>query len=98
MAATQNFRLIDVDALDPDLTYPAEFLKPQFDPVSTASIQQLNQQCRGLLQRGENGEALKMALEGVPYGGDDAGKVGYHAIHPHTHTYAGCGYNFEHSV
>lgn len=63
-----------MDALDPELTYPAELLKPHFEPVPISAIQQLNQQCRGLLQRGENTEALRLALENVPYGGDEAGK------------------------
>ena len=83
MAANQNWRLIDVDALDPELTYPEELLKPHFEPVPTSSIQQLNQQCRGLLQRGENTEALRLALENVPYGGDEAGKVGLHISPDH---------------
>jgi len=75
MAATQNWRLLDVDALDPELAYPEEYLKPQYEPVSSSTIQQLNSQCRGLLQKGDNGEALKIALENAPYGGDEAGKV-----------------------
>ena len=75
MAANQNWRLIDVDALDPELQYPAELLSPPFDPVPLSTVQQLSQQCRGLLQRGENAEALRIALQNVPYGADDAGKV-----------------------
>ena len=75
MAVNQNWRLIDVDALDPELQYPAELLSPPFEPVATSTIQQGNQQCRGLLQRGENTEALRIALENVPYGGDETGKV-----------------------
>ncbi|EPS36039.1 hypothetical protein H072_10402 [Dactylellina haptotyla CBS 200.50] len=74
MAANQNWRLIDVDALDPELTYPAELLSPPFEPVPTSAIQQLGQQCRGLVQRGESSEALRIALESVPYGADEAGK------------------------
>ncbi|KAK6515412.1 hypothetical protein TWF506_007748 [Arthrobotrys conoides] len=74
MAANQNWRLIDVDALDPELQYPAELLSPPFEPVPLSTVQQLSQQCRGLLQRGENAEALRIALQNVPYGADDAGK------------------------
>lgn len=75
MAATQNYRLIDVDALDPDQVYPPELLNPPSEPVPLSAIQSLNGQCRGLLQRGENAQALQLALENAPYGGDDAGKV-----------------------
>ncbi|KAF3930694.1 hypothetical protein ABW19_dt0208423 [Dactylella cylindrospora] len=74
MATNTNWRLIDVDALDPELQYPDELLHPPFEPVPTSAIQSLNQQCRGLLQRGENTEALRVALEQVPYGADEAGK------------------------
>jgi len=87
MAATQNWRLLDVDALDPELAYPEEYLKPQYEPVSTSTIQQLNSQCRGLLQKGDNSEALKIALENAPYGGDEAGKV------CNTHSHLPCDFS-----
>ncbi|KAA8904646.1 actin-related protein 2/3 complex subunit 5 [Sphaerosporella brunnea] len=72
--ATGNWRLIDVDALDPENAFPAELLTPQFAPVPLADIQALANHCRQSLQRGEQEEALLTALKNVPYGGDDQGK------------------------
>jgi hypothetical protein len=74
--ATGNWRLIDVDALDPENAFPGELLAPQFAPVPLAEIQALASQCRQALQRGETEEALQYALNNVPYGADDQGKVG----------------------
>lgn len=76
-----NYRLIDVDALDPENAFPAELLTPQFDLVAIGDIQALATQCRQLLQRGNQEAALRSALENVPYGGDDQGKVEPPPIH-----------------
>ncbi|KAF8471972.1 actin-related protein 2/3 complex subunit 5 [Kalaharituber pfeilii] len=73
-AVTANYRLIDIDALDPDTHFPPELLHPQLPPVSLAEIQGYATQCRQFLQRGEQEAALRFALEKVPYGGDEAGK------------------------
>lgn len=70
-----NYRLIDIDALDPESAFPAELLTPQFTPVSTPEIQSLAGNCRQQLQRGDQEGALVAALEGAPYGGDEQGKV-----------------------
>lgn len=70
-----NYRLIDIDALDPESAFPAELLTPQFTPVSTPEIQSLAGACRQQLQRGDQEGALVAALEGAPYGGDEQGKV-----------------------
>lgn len=73
--AAVNYRLIDIDALDPESAFPAELLTPQFAPVSAGEIQGLANNCRQLLQRGEQEGALVTALENVPYGADEQGKV-----------------------
>ncbi|KAI5804982.1 actin-related protein 2/3 complex subunit 5 [Geopyxis carbonaria] len=78
--AAINYRLIDVDALDPDNAFPVELITPQFPPVPLADVQALATQCRQLLQRGDQEGALRSALENVPYGGDEQGKE----MHLHT--------------
>ena len=70
-----NYRLIDIDALDSEAQFPPELLNPPLPPVDISEIQGHASHCRQLLQRGNQGEALKIALENVPYGGDEAGKV-----------------------
>ncbi|KAL7272650.1 hypothetical protein RUND412_004539 [Rhizina undulata] len=72
--AAVNYRLIDVDALDPETANPLEIITPQFSPVPITDIQALAQHCRQLLQRGDQEAALRAALEGVPYGADEQGK------------------------
>ncbi|KAG0131529.1 actin-related protein 2/3 complex subunit 5 [Tuber indicum] len=72
--ATINYRLIDIDALDPESAFPAELLTPPCDPIPTSEIQSLATHCRQLLQRGDQEAALVAALENVPYGGDEQGK------------------------
>ncbi|KAI5805540.1 actin-related protein 2/3 complex subunit 5 [Peziza echinospora] len=73
-AVTANYRLIDIDALDPDTQFPQELLHPAVPAVSTADVQAIATQCRQYLQRGDNDSALRIALENVPYGGDEAAK------------------------
>lgn len=73
--AAVNYRLIDVDALDPDNAFPAELLNPQFPTVQIEGVQALSQQARQLLQRGDHESALRFALENVPYGADEQGKA-----------------------
>ena len=74
-AVTANYRLIDIDGLDTDTQFPTELLHAQLPPVSLAEIQGYASQCRQLIQRGDQESALGFALENVPYGADDAGKV-----------------------
>jgi actin related protein 2/3 complex subunit 5 len=74
--AQGNYRLIDVDALDPDAAFPAELLTPRFPPAPIADVQAVASHCRQSLQRGEQEGALRTALENVPYGADEQGKVG----------------------
>jgi actin related protein 2/3 complex subunit 5 len=79
--AQSNWRLIDVDALDPENAFPAELLTPQFTPILLAHVQALATQCRQALQRGEQEDALQSTLQNVPYGGDDQCKVRAPLVH-----------------
>ncbi|KAF8244846.1 Arp2/3 complex 16 kDa subunit ARPC5 [Wilcoxina mikolae CBS 423.85] len=69
-----NYRLIDVDAFDPDHSLPPEPLTPRFPTVALGNIQTVAAHCRQLLQSGDQEGALRSALENVPYGGDDQSK------------------------
>ncbi|KAI9751533.1 MAG: 40S ribosomal protein [Chaenotheca gracillima] len=74
----QNYRLINIDQLDPDS--PSNFnissLSPAAAaaPVSSADVQTLAGQVRQLLRGGDAEGALLGALENAPYGGDDRAK------------------------
>ncbi|KAF2403622.1 Arp2/3 complex 16 kDa subunit ARPC5 [Trichodelitschia bisporula] len=72
----QNWRTINVDALDPDS--PANFdlstLTPSAPSVATADVQALTAQIRQLLRGGDFEGALRGALDTAPYGADGRGK------------------------
>lgn len=72
-----NWRTINIDALDPESSYNFDLstLTPAVQPVSTEEVQQLAGQVRQLLRGGDQEGALAGALENVPYGADDRGKV-----------------------
>ncbi len=70
-----NFRRIDVDQYDPDSHVTLEDITPQADPVSYSDITAKAQQIRNLLQKGANEDALLLALDDPPYGGDEKTKV-----------------------
>ena len=75
--ATQNWRTINIDLLDPES--PANFdvtsLLPPVASVSTSEIQTLATQIRQLLRGGDTEGTLRGALENAPYGGDASAKV-----------------------
>lgn len=75
--ATINYRTIDIDALDPDsaANFDISSLAPDVVPISTADVQTLAGQIRQLLRGGDTEGALRGALENVPYGADQQGKV-----------------------
>ena len=75
--ATINYRTIDIDALDPDsaANFDLASLAPDVVPISTADVQTLAGQIRQLLRGGDTEGALRGALENVPYGADQQGKV-----------------------
>ena len=84
MSLQQNYRLINIDRLDPDAStnFDLSTLVPA-DTGDTASIrssaeaQALAGQIRQLLRGGDAEGALRGALENVPYGADDRAKVWY---------------------
>jgi actin related protein 2/3 complex subunit 5 len=80
--ANINWRTINIDALDSESAYNFDLstLTPAVIPVSTSDVQTLSGQIRQLMRGGDNEGALRGALENVPYGADEQGKVGplYH--------------------
>ncbi len=84
MSLQQNYRLINIDRLDPDS--PANFDLSTLVPAdasvtSSAEAQSLAGQIRQLLRGGDAEGALRGALENVPLGGDDRAKVFSPFIH-----------------
>ncbi|KAL3426691.1 arp2 3 complex subunit [Phlyctema vagabunda] len=79
-----NWRTINIDLLDPESSsnFDRSTLHPAFAPVSEGEIKSLGGQVRQLLRGGDAEGALRGALEGAPYGGDDAVKE----LHLHTVT------------
>ena len=82
MSAQPNYRLINIDRLDPDSpnNFDLSTLVPGGDEGRRPSItitdaQTLAGQVRQLLRGGDSEGALRGALENVPYGGDDRVKV-----------------------
>ncbi|KAI9760996.1 MAG: hypothetical protein M1835_000071 [Candelina submexicana] len=76
--ALQNYRTINIDALDPDSSsnFDTSTLHPPLPSVSAGEIQSLAGQIRQLLRGGDSEGALRGALENAPVGGDKGGKVG----------------------
>lgn len=76
--ANINWRTINIDALDPESAsnFDLSTLTPAVIPVSTSDVQTLSGQIRQLMRGGDNEGALRGALENVPYGADEQGKVG----------------------
>ena len=76
--ANINWRTINIDALDPEsaTNFDLSTLTPAVVPVSTSDVQTLSGQIRQLMRGGDNEGALRGALENVPYGADEQGKVG----------------------
>lgn len=72
-----NWRTIDIDALDPESSsnFDLTTLTPAVAPVSTADVQTLAGQIKQLLRGGDSEGALRGALENVPYGAEEGGKV-----------------------
>jgi len=66
----EDWRRIDIDALEPDTHLSAEDLIPQLPPVSYEQIQQVSQQVRSSLSSGQFVVALQLALDNPPYVAD----------------------------
>jgi actin related protein 2/3 complex subunit 5 len=75
--AVQNYRLINIDAYDPESSenFDIATLAPAVAPVSASDVQTLASQIRQLLRGGDTEGALRGALENAPYGGDARTKV-----------------------
>jgi actin related protein 2/3 complex subunit 5 len=73
---TDNWRTINIDALDPDSStnFDTSTLHPPFPSVTDSEIRTIGQQVRQLLRGGDAEGALRGALESAPYGADAAGK------------------------
>ncbi|KAI9822033.1 MAG: hypothetical protein M1832_003205 [Thelocarpon impressellum] len=72
--ALQNYRLLNVDRLDPESSANfdvATLLPAAAAPVSAADAQTLAGQVRTLLRGGDSEGALRGALERAPYGASD---------------------------
>jgi len=71
-----NWRTINIDLLDPESScnFDTASLFPEQAPVSEAEVRALAGQVRQLLKGKDLEGALTGALEGAPYGGDDAVK------------------------
>ncbi|KAI9664147.1 MAG: hypothetical protein M1829_006014 [Trizodia sp. TS-e1964] len=76
---SSNYRLINVDQLDPESStnFDLSTLSPPSGPISASDIQRLSGQTRQLLRGGDAEGALVAALENVPYGGDESAKEAY---------------------
>ncbi|KAI9806234.1 MAG: hypothetical protein M1825_006349 [Sarcosagium campestre] len=74
--SVQNYRLINIDRLDPESSanFDISTLVPAATPVSSNDVQGLAGQLRQLLRGGDTEGALRGALENAPYGGDDGAK------------------------
>jgi arsenate reductase-like glutaredoxin family protein len=73
--AASNFRRINVDQYDEEHSIPVNELIPE-NPLSDGEIvsivQQISQQIRSLLQRGDTQSALAAVLTVQPYGSSPA--------------------------
>ncbi|KAH3672387.1 hypothetical protein WICMUC_004223 [Wickerhamomyces mucosus] len=70
-----NWRRIDIDALDPESNITLEELIPEVDPISPDEIQQRTSNLRTLLSKGAYSDAISLATSEPPYGAEELGKV-----------------------
>jgi actin related protein 2/3 complex subunit 5 len=69
-----NWRRIDIDALETDNHLSKEDLIPDLPPVSNEEILSLSKQCRSALSLGQFLQALTLALDTPPYVSDEKTK------------------------
>ncbi|KAI9891135.1 MAG: hypothetical protein M1814_003334 [Vezdaea aestivalis] len=74
--ATANYRLIDIDCLDPESSsnFDITSLSPPVAQYTISEIQSLGSQIRQLLRGGDAEGALTEALRNAPYGASDQTK------------------------
>lgn len=70
----EDWRRIDIDALEPENHLSAKDLVPDLEPVSHAEIASVSQQVKAQLSQGQLVEALQAALDTPPYVSDDSTK------------------------
>ena len=75
--AVTDWRTIDVDIYDAEssLNFDLSTLTPNVQPISQSDVQNTTSQIRQTLRGGDAEGALRYALEQVPYGADEKGKV-----------------------
>jgi len=71
----EDWRRIDIDALDPDSQLTAEDLKPEVSAVSPEEVQSKISTIRSYISKGAFNDAILFITEDPPYGADDASKV-----------------------
>lgn len=65
--ATEDWRKIDIDALEPEYHLSAAELVPDLPQVSQSQISSVAQQVRSQLSSGQFQQALELALDNAPY-------------------------------
>lgn len=70
----EDWRRIDIDALEPENHLSKEELVPDLPPVSYQEIEALSKQVRQQLSLGQFVGALQLALDNPPYVADEATK------------------------
>lgn len=74
---SEDWRRIDIDALDPENTIQPEDLIPPTDPISSAEIQQQISNIRQYISKGSYSEAVQFATSAPPYGASPNDKESY---------------------
>lgn len=73
--AMEDWRRIDIDALDPENFVSVEELAPEVPPVSAQEVQSKINNIRTLISKGSHSDAVLLALDEPPYGADAESKV-----------------------
>lgn len=71
----EDWRRIDIDALDPENQILAEELKPDVPPVSAEEVQSKISTLRSYISKGSYNDAMLFITEDPPYGADESSKV-----------------------
>ncbi|CEP23463.1 unnamed protein product [Cyberlindnera jadinii] len=73
----EDWRRIDIDALDPENTMTLEELTPEVPPVSSQEVSSKINNIRTLISKGSHGDAILLAVDEPPYGADEQSKELY---------------------
>lgn len=74
LSEMEDWRRIDIDALEPDKHLSKEELIPDLPSVSYEDVQAISRQCRTALSLGQFLQALALVLESPPYVADERTK------------------------